>query len=232
MQAIFRKLPFLLRWRNRARLWRSAWEARGRLRELPPAAEIEEKPYRDYLIDQIAKSQLQAAPRAEVQPRTRHLVGLLAQRLDPQAPKGKVLCIGCRDTREIDEIERQTGYEAVGVDLFSADPRIVAGDFHHLPFGDASFEVVYSCHSLEHAFDLARALAEFTRVLQPSGLWVIEVPISFELSTTDRQDIGTVANLIERLGPALGEVLWQEDHERADGRRKDARLIARKRGST
>lgn len=229
-----RTLPLLAKFTAKARLWRSRWRARRRLADLPPAERSRE--YRGYLVAQIAKSQLQSDPGGEALPRTRHLAGLLAAHLPPASPASgappRVLCVGCRDTRELDEIERRTGGVATGVDLFSVDPRIVLGDFHQLPFADGAFDALYSCHSLEHAYDLARALSEFARVLRPGGVWAIEVPVAFAICETDRQDVGSAARLAAGLAKDLGEVLFAEDALRADGRRRDARLIARKKGRT
>lgn len=232
MLSSLRKLPFLARLHHRARLWRSRWRARRRLGEIPGSADREsDQDYRQYLVAQIAKSQLQSRPAGDALPRTRRLVGMLAAQLPAgvRGPATRILCVGCRDGRELDEIERQTGCSATGVDLFSIDPRIVVGDFHQLPFPDGAFDALYSCHSLEHAYDLGRALAEFGRVVRPGGLWTIEVPVGFELCETDRQDLGSAAALIAGL-PQLEEVLWQEDAYRADGKRRDARLVARKAG--
>lgn len=227
-----KKLPFLAQLHAKVRLWRSAWQARGELHALPETSgrpPHEAGDYRRYLVAQIAKSRLQASPDAEVLPRTRRLVGLLAAHLPPGG--GEVLCVGCRDRRELDEIEQRTGRQAVGLDLFSGDPRIVIGDFHQLPFESGRFAALYSCHSLEHAFDRGQALAELSRVLRPGGLWAIEVPIAFELCDTDRQDFGSAEALAAAL-PSLGEVLFQENAARADGKRRDARLVARKEGTS
>ena len=45
----------------------------------------------------------------------------------------------------------------------------VAADAEELPFGDASFDLVFGHAVLHHIPDLARALAEFRRVLRPGG---------------------------------------------------------------
>ncbi|MCU1486918.1 MAG: hypothetical protein JWN67_3664 [Actinomycetia bacterium] len=50
---------------------------------------------------------------------------------------------------------------------FPADVRV--GDAEHLPFDDASFDVVYSWGVLHHTPDTSRAFAEVARVLRPGG---------------------------------------------------------------
>lgn len=44
-----------------------------------------------------------------------------------------------------------------------------AGDVHHLPFADASFDLVATRYSAHHWIDLERAMAEVRRVLRPRG---------------------------------------------------------------
>jgi ubiquinone/menaquinone biosynthesis C-methylase UbiE len=43
------------------------------------------------------------------------------------------------------------------------------GDFHQLPWADASFDHVFSVEAFCHARDVPRALAEVARVLRPGG---------------------------------------------------------------
>jgi SAM-dependent methyltransferase len=80
--------------------------------------------------------------------------------------------------------------EAVGVDIDadsirhaqstygSARVRFVEGSCTRLPLPDASFDVVVSFETIEHldAPDQPRMLAEFARVLKPTGLLVISSP--------------------------------------------------------
>jgi SAM-dependent methyltransferase len=57
-------------------------------------------------------------------------------------------------------------------------PRVSFGveDFAALSFADASFDCVYADNSLEHAFDVDRALAEVRRVLCDGGVLVAALP--------------------------------------------------------
>jgi 2-polyprenyl-3-methyl-5-hydroxy-6-metoxy-1,4-benzoquinol methylase len=43
-------------------------------------------------------------------------------------------------------------------------------------FADASFDIVHSCHTLEHVASAASVLADHWRVLKPGGLLVLDVP--------------------------------------------------------
>jgi SAM-dependent methyltransferase len=53
----------------------------------------------------------------------------------------------------------------------------VQADICSLPFADASFDVVFASHVLEHIREDRRAMEEVRRVLRPGGLAIIEVPI-------------------------------------------------------
>ena len=46
----------------------------------------------------------------------------------------------------------------------------------HLPFGDASFDGVFSINVLEHVVDLERVVAESARALTDGGLWLAVTP--------------------------------------------------------
>lgn len=59
-------------------------------------------------------------------------------------------------------------------DPSSDNPRRVAGDFHSLPFDDASFNVVFICSALHHTWNYPQVLREMMRVLAPGGLLFLE----------------------------------------------------------
>ncbi len=56
-------------------------------------------------------------------------------------------------------------------------------NIQQLPYADASFDMVYCSHVLEHVPDDGKALRELFRVLAPGGLAVIMVPVR-EIPTT------------------------------------------------
>lgn len=81
---------------------------------------------------------------------------------------GSVLCLGARTGAEsIGAVE--AGFKgSVGVDLHPVGPTVMQGDWHALPFADASFDNAY-CNSLDHCLYLDRFAAQVQRVLVPGG---------------------------------------------------------------
>jgi len=67
----------------------------------------------------------------------------------------------------------------VGADI-EARQSCVRADLRALEFEDASFDLVYASHVLEHIDDDARALSEVRRVLRPGGVAILPVPIIAE----------------------------------------------------
>jgi SAM-dependent methyltransferase len=55
-------------------------------------------------------------------------------------------------------------------------PCLAGADVRQLPFGDASFDLVYSMGTIEHFADYDRAVGEMFRVLRPGGTAIIGVP--------------------------------------------------------
>jgi SAM-dependent methyltransferase len=67
---------------------------------------------------------------------------------------------------------------AVGVDSLKLPAVDIVHDLSVFPwpFADASFDLVFANHYLEHAPDVLRALGEAHRILKPSGRLVVQVP--------------------------------------------------------
>jgi SAM-dependent methyltransferase len=53
-------------------------------------------------------------------------------------------------------------------------------DICRMPFGDATFDLVFASHVLEHVKDDTAAIADIARVLRPGGVAVLPVPIVAE----------------------------------------------------
>jgi len=82
---------------------------------------------------------------------------------------------------------------------------------HEIPLTDASVDLVYSCHSLEHAFDIVQVLREFCRVLRNDGYIVIETPINYKTTRIDRWDLKSGSEISKILGSNLKGTLHLED---------------------
>jgi ubiquinone/menaquinone biosynthesis C-methylase UbiE len=74
----------------------------------------------------------------------------------------------------------------VGIDLCRSLPRdlsVVTGDLSKLPFPDETFSIIFSRSVFEHLTDPEQVMAEFERVLQPSGRCIILTPNRFDYSS-------------------------------------------------
>lgn len=99
-----------------------------------------------------------------------------------------------------------------GVDYLSADlssPRaMVKMDITAIEYPDASFDVIYCSHVLEHVIEDRKAMREMKRVLKPEGACLIQIPLFGEPTQEDP----TVTSPEERL-----RLYGQEDHVRKYG---------------
>jgi SAM-dependent methyltransferase len=108
-----------------------------------------------------------------------HLNELRAAELEVIVPNlpigGRVLEIGAGTGQQALLLQRR-GFDVAAVDLAGsayAGARVfpvAEYDGVHLPFSDASFDVVMSSNALEHVRDLAGMHAEIKRVLKPGGV--------------------------------------------------------------
>lgn len=98
-------------------------------------------------------------------------------------PPGHVLHVGCGGESLPDWLE---GCEETRLDINPAhSPDIVAGMTDMGNIGE--YDAVYCSHCLEHihGYEVARALAEFHRVLRPGGCALIAVPDLEDARPTD-----------------------------------------------
>jgi SAM-dependent methyltransferase len=70
--------------------------------------------------------------------------------------------------------ERFAQYETADLFMDGVDHKV---DIRALPFEDATYDVVFASHVLEHIDEDRTALREIRRVLRPNGLAVLPVPI-------------------------------------------------------
>lgn len=132
------------------------------------------------------------------------------------ASRQRILHVGCGG----DSLPPWLTGDEVRLDINPAhNPDIVASMTDMGEIG--SFDVVYSCHSLEHLYphDVKRALKEFLRVLRPDGYTVIVVPDLDGVSPTDEVlfDVPgtggiTGRDLIYGYGPALECMPYMAHH--------------------
>lgn len=180
--------------------------------------------YRRYLEAQITKSVRQANRSA---PRTAVFIAQISRTL-PLAERGTLLAVGCRNAHELDALAEAGFKNPIGIDLFSKDARIKRMDMHLMDFPDAHFDALYSCHSLEHSFNFARAVREFARVVRSEGILMIEVPVRFASSATDRVDFGSAEGLRAAFAPYTSAVLFCAESTDPANSAPIARLIARR----
>ena len=164
--------------------------------------------YKEYVAAQIAKSypksdQIRFWRRGGKTELIREMNKVL-----PKDRELRILCVGCRDARELKNTAKICGAAHVqGIDLFSVDPNIVAGDMHCMPF-DREFDALISSDNLEHAYDPPKALSEFRRVVKVNGLIGIQVPVSFATTNVDRHDYKSVENLLKLLNLKMESVAF------------------------
>jgi SAM-dependent methyltransferase len=129
----------------------------------------------------------------------RPLVGRLASYPIPEVPLppgdgARLLDVGCNWGRWSLGAARK-GYAVVGIDpaldavgaarrvaaQLGEDVEYVVADARHLPFPDASFDVVFSYSVLQHFSrpDVLRSIAETRRVLRPGGRALVQMANAF-----------------------------------------------------
>ncbi|MEO5332527.1 MAG: class I SAM-dependent methyltransferase [Magnetococcus sp. YQC-5] len=106
----------------------------------------------------------------------------LAQ-LMPVATGGRMLEVGCGIGYLLNHLGQ--GWDRYGIDMDHASlqtagthAKVIRGDAAHLPYQDATFDLVLCSEVLEHLPDGEdqRCLAEMKRVLKPAGRLLITVP--------------------------------------------------------
>ena len=169
------------------------------------------KEYWMYLKEQFNRTLLKN--RNSLLPRTVTMAESIFQHGKPGLDTN-VLCIGCRNTFEIEHFLSRGFKSVVGIDLFSEDLRIKIMDMHKMEFPDNQFGLVYSSHSLEHSYNIQKVVSEIVRVVCDHGLIAIEIPVRYKTTDADRYDLKNVDGLLSLFSPYNLQILWSEDLEK------------------
>lgn len=106
--------------------------------------------------------------------------------------RARLLEIGCGNGEPLRWLAQAFGFEdALGVDIAlpedagleaEGDVRFIQGDFNYpLPVPDGSVDLLLAMMVVEHVFDPFAAMEEIRRLLAPSGVAVINLPLVAEL---------------------------------------------------
>jgi SAM-dependent methyltransferase len=120
--------------------------------------------------------------------KTEYIARILAREGFPEG--GRVLVVGCGEGLEAAILAHRLRAQVTGIDFPTFDGRpnllpryaevpgvdLLEGDANRLAFDDASFDLVYSFHALEHMPDPPAAAAEMRRVLRPGGRYYVGAP--------------------------------------------------------
>lgn len=152
--------------------------------------------------------------------------------VDRQTP---VADIACGDGGGLFHLRRLGFTNVVGVDLHPAKAAraeqfaypVVVSDMHHLNgIPSRSIGVVYSSHTLEHAYNPSQVISEFRRILKPDGLLLVVLPYVDAGTDNDRvhgakYEIGinipdegrSVVQFFARCGLVAGDVRFDDFRE-------------------
>lgn len=103
---------------------------------------------------------------------------------------------------------KHLNYTTTDLDSPLAD---VQADICNLPFADASFDVIFCNHVLEHIPNDQKAMEELYRILKPKGWGIFQIPQDLQRATTFEDD--TITDQKER-----AKIFGQYDHVRIYGR--------------
>lgn len=118
-------------------------------------------------------------------------VGSIALDLAPALAPGRVVGIDA-DAEQIETARRSAAERGL------ENAEFVTSSVYELPFGEATFDVVYANAVLMYVRDQVRALAEMRRVLRPAGLAaVIDDDLGTVVISPDRQELRLAPRLFE-----------------------------------
>ena len=122
------------------------------------------------------------------------------------------------------------GFEVVAIDLPASTYAahrlfpVIDYDGRHIPLADGSIDVIFSSNVLEHVEDLPGIMAEFRRVLKPSGTGIHIMPTPSWRLWTFAAGVGDAAKAAMLLP---GEIVRAQVGDRRGAFRQGMRRIAR-----
>ncbi|WP_224995145.1 class I SAM-dependent methyltransferase [Cesiribacter sp. SM1] len=117
----------------------------------------------------------------------------------------------------IHRFEQQKNLDYVTADIESPLAKVKM-DVHQIPFEEATFDVVFCNHVLEHVTSDLQAMREMHRVLKPGGWGIMQIPLFHPLPEVTYEDFSVTT-------PAEREKAFgQDDHVRLFGKDYPDRL--------
>ena len=119
----------------------------------------------------------------------------------------------------MDRFEKMKNLDYLTADIESPLAKLKM-DIHDIPLEDASIDVIFCNHVLEHVDDDIRALEEMRRVLRPGGWAILQIPFFYPLRETTYEDRSIT-------DPKEREIAFgQDDHVRMYGKDYGQRLAS------
>ena len=106
----------------------------------------------------------------------------------PRLSKTKPMrCVGARTGQEVCAL-RESGIEAIGIDLVAFPPYTVEGDIHDLGFSEGEFDLVFT-HSFDHALYPAKLVSEMERVCPTDGHIIVNLQVKMPVDDYSENSI-------------------------------------------
>lgn len=128
--------------------------------------------YDAYVYAQGGKARSKRAQLLAALPRDIKAFRRVFDQADRYLLRGPILCIGARSGAEV-TAAIECGFKgSQGLDLHPVGKNVRQGDWHSMPFADASFANVFS-NSLDHCLSLDKLATEVRRVLVDDGVFYV-----------------------------------------------------------
>jgi predicted SAM-dependent methyltransferase len=164
-------------------------EMRGLIRERAADGMDSQKRYRDIAVDYETYSEYQKEKycsfESQVPRWVEGQVRYMVQTFAPMDRETKIVDVACGDGIGLRVLKEMGFADVCGVEFNARKAemakesgyKVFECDMHDLKmFKDHEFDVVYSSHTLEHAYEPLVAAKEFHRILKPGGILLVVLP--------------------------------------------------------